>query len=118
MSKPVVLMVPMSRSNEVIAELFPELSQHNVLIKVMEDDLFNTMFSIDTEDVELDISDETFLAIAKMAHEKDLTINQTITQILRKQLEETKARDKGTEISDKDFQAAKDLIGGKKCPRF
>jgi len=35
-------------------------------------------------DVEIEISDEDFLNIAKMAHEKDITINQMMNQILEK----------------------------------
>ena len=38
-------------------------------------------------DVEVNFSDETFMIIAKMAHEKDITLNQLITDILRKQMD-------------------------------
>ena len=40
-----------------------------------------------TVEVPIDISDEDFTYLAKMAHEKDITLNQLITDILRKQME-------------------------------
>ena len=39
-------------------------------------------------DVEIDITDETFLKLAKMAHEKDITFNQLCNEILREQIEQ------------------------------
>jgi len=40
--------------------------------------------------VEIEISDEDFLILAKMAHEKDITFNQLVEEILSKALEEGK----------------------------
>lgn len=34
-------------------------------------------------DVEIDMPDDTFLALAKMAHEKDITFNQMCEEALR-----------------------------------
>jgi hypothetical protein len=45
------------------------------------------------ENIELDISDNDFLILAKMAHEKDITFNQLINDILRKKIEETETED-------------------------
>ncbi len=38
------------------------------------------------KEVEIDISDETFLTLAKLAHEKDITLNEMISQILAEKL--------------------------------
>ena len=40
--------------------------------------------------VEIEISDEDFLILAKMAHEKNITFNQLVEEILLKALEEDK----------------------------
>lgn len=40
--------------------------------------------------VEIEISDNDFLILAKMAHEKDITFNQLVEEILSKALEEGK----------------------------
>ena len=40
--------------------------------------------------VEIEMSDEDFLILAKMAHEKDITFNQLVEEILSKALEEGK----------------------------
>ena len=39
------------------------------------------------ETIELDISDDDFLALAKIAHEKDITFNKLINDILRRKIE-------------------------------
>ena len=41
----------------------------------------------DVELVEIEISDDNFLILAKMAHDEDITLNQLINKILRKYLE-------------------------------
>lgn len=38
------------------------------------------------KEVEIDISDETFLTLAKLALEKDITLNEMISQILAEKL--------------------------------
>ena len=40
------------------------------------------------ENIELEIDDETFLYVAKRAHEQDITFNMMIEQILRLVIEE------------------------------
>jgi len=41
----------------------------------------------DREEIELELDDEQFLAIAKMAHERDITFNKMIESIIRDGLE-------------------------------
>lgn len=57
------------------------------------------------ENIEVDLSDEQFLALAKMAHEKDITLNQLVTEILREQIESTEKL-----ISSKEFEENFDSI--------
>jgi len=38
--------------------------------------------------VTVDLTDEQFLILAKMAHEQDITFNQLVCNILRKRMEE------------------------------
>ena len=40
------------------------------------------------EEVQIDISDEDFLVIARLAHEKDLTFNQFVNKILKDRMDE------------------------------
>lgn len=42
------------------------------------------------ENVEVDLTDEEFLHLAKCAHEQDITINQLVNKILLQHLEEVK----------------------------
>ena len=86
MTKPVVLIVPESNT-DIIKEVSDLLADNNVLVKLMHDDDFDVMFNINCGTVDIDISDETFLTIAKQAHEKDLTFNQMFVNILKKQIE-------------------------------
>ena len=39
------------------------------------------------EIIEVEISDEIFLRLAKMAHEKDITFNQLVNHLLREYIE-------------------------------
>jgi hypothetical protein len=85
MNKPAVLIIPESNT-EIIKEVSDLLADNNVLVKLMHDDEFNVMFNIDCDTLNVDMSDEAFLTIAKLAHEKDITFNQMVVNILRKQL--------------------------------
>jgi hypothetical protein len=87
-TKPVVLLVTESNVELLTSELKDVLSnnENNILVKIMKDNQFNVLFNIDCADVDANISDETFLHIAKQAHEKDITFNQMITEILEKQI--------------------------------
>jgi len=88
MNKPVVLIVPESNVDVIkeISDLLKDV-KNNILIKLIDDDSFNVMFNIDCDTVDIDMSDETFLKIAKMAHEDDITFNQMIVKMLRSQIE-------------------------------
>lgn len=57
------------------------------------------------ENIEVDLSDEQYLALAKMAHEKDITINQLVTNMLREHIEDAEKR-----ISFKEFEKNFDSI--------
>lgn len=43
------------------------------------------------ENVEIDITDEEFLSIAKMAHERDITFNQMVEIILQAEIDRIKS---------------------------
>lgn len=91
MSNPAcVLVVKKTASIGLLEELGDVLSENNVLIKLMDDYMFDSMFDINTENVDVNIEDDTFLAIAKMAHEENITFNQKITSILAEQMEREK----------------------------
>ncbi len=45
---------------------------------------------MEMETVEVDLTDEEFLHIAKLAHEQDITFNQMVAKILEKHIEELK----------------------------
>jgi hypothetical protein len=42
------------------------------------------------ENVEIDLSDEDFIQIAKLAHERDITFNQMVEEILLKAINKEK----------------------------
>ena len=50
------------------------------------DHIFTATEADEMCDIDITISDENFLAIAKKAHEEDITINQFIINTLRKQM--------------------------------
>jgi hypothetical protein len=45
---------------------------------------------MEMETVEVDLTDEEFLHIAKLAHEQDITFNQMVAKILEEHIEELK----------------------------
>lgn len=86
-----VMLIKKSAFKETMEELLDAITgQTGLVIKVEEDEIFNSIFDIDTENVDVEMSDETFLFIAKKAHESNITFNQMVTEILRKKIEETK----------------------------
>lgn len=85
MNKPLVLIVPDDRI-DYLKELESILKENNILIKIMDHHEFDTMFNMNCETIQCDISDEAMLFLAKKAHEEDVTINTAINRILREQL--------------------------------
>lgn len=45
---------------------------------------------MEMETIQVDLTDEEFLHIAKLAHEQDITFNQMVAKILEEHLEELK----------------------------
>ena len=45
---------------------------------------------METETIQVDLTDEEFLHIAKLAHDQDITFNQMVIKILEQHLEEIK----------------------------
>lgn len=78
-----VMITSKSNLQFIVDELKDELANENIVLKVVEDSIFEDMFS-KKENVDVDLSDETFMALARMAHEQDITINQLVVNILRK----------------------------------
>jgi hypothetical protein len=57
------------------------------------------------ENIEVDLSDEQLLVLARLAHEKDITLNQLVANMLREHIESTEKR-----ISFKEFEENFDSI--------
>lgn len=89
---PVVAILRESSATETMEELGSEFSKHNIFLKVMEDTQFDVLFHQGTEDLEINIDDDTFLFIAKKAHEEDITFNQMFNKILVEQIEKEKTK--------------------------
>jgi hypothetical protein len=45
---------------------------------------------METETIQVDLTDEEFLHIARLAHEQDITFNQMVIKILEEHIEESK----------------------------
>jgi hypothetical protein len=85
MNKPVVMIVPDDRI-DYLKELESILKENNILVKIMDHHEFDTMFNLNCETIQCDISDEAMLFLAEKAHKEDITINTAINRILREQL--------------------------------
>lgn len=99
-----VMVVKQSAAKEIMEELAETIAeQPGLVIKIEKDAIFNSIFDIDTETVDIDIDDDVFLFIAKKAFEKNITFNQMITEILMEQIkkEEFIYKNKGESITPK-----------------
>jgi len=83
----VIMIVPESNIGLLETELKEVLTNNDILVKVISDDSFRVMFNIECETIQVDIEDDAFLTIAKMAHDENVTFNEMVTKILRKQIE-------------------------------
>ena len=45
---------------------------------------------METETIQVDLTDEEFLHIARLAHDQDITFNQMVIKILEEHIEESK----------------------------
>ena len=94
MNDPVVLVTTFDRFEEMMAELKGVLEGHNILIRLVTDDIFNTLFSQAPKDegteVQVELSDDAFLRLAQEAHKQDITFNQLVNNILREEISKHK----------------------------
>jgi len=77
---------------KISQEAFEDLlEQFDVSFCIKKDSIeFETPFekkTMNSEEIQIELSDEEFLALAKIAHEKDITLNELCNQILREQIE-------------------------------
>ena len=73
----------------LIDELGDEIEKEDIVLKIVSDEEFASIVSKKV-DIDIDISDEQFMELAKMAHEKDITLNQMVNNILRDKIERLK----------------------------
>ena len=88
MNKPIAMLVPES-SKDILYKEFSDIlmnPKNNILVRFMTDDEFNLMFNMNCSNISVDMTDEMFLTIAKMAHENDITFNNQVMNILKEQL--------------------------------
>ncbi len=82
----VLMLTSKSNLQFIVDELKDVLAEEKIVLKVMEDADFDAMFS-KKENVEVDLPDNVFMELAKMAHEQDITLNQLVCNVLREQLD-------------------------------
>lgn len=85
MKDKVIALIRESTCEDTFRELKGAFQENGVLCKVISDEEFDEYFrrEEETEIIELDITDEQMLFIAKQAHKHDVTINREINNILR-----------------------------------
>ncbi len=71
---------------------------HRPVISQREKDEAVALMNVDTYDkevtIDIDLTDEEFLTLAKIAHEKNITFNQLINDIMAKKMEEENGKNK------------------------
>jgi len=86
-----VMVIKESSATEVIDELKDVISKEPVLIKIVSDTAFNLQFG-KTTDIPVDLPEDQLLALSMEAHNKDITLNQHINEILLEQLTKEKSK--------------------------
>ena len=86
-----ILVVKESAIEAVIKELKEALTNTHIHIEIVSDDLFNSCLvpiKDNKVDVDIEISDEVFMLLAKEAHEQDITFNQLVTRSIKEKLDQ------------------------------
>jgi len=86
-----VMVIKESSATEVIDELKDVISKEPVLIKIVSDTAFNLQFG-KTTDIPVDLPEDQLLALSMEAHNKDITLNQHINEVLLEQLTKEKSK--------------------------
>lgn len=81
-----ILTTSKSNIQFILDELGDILEKEDIVIKIISDNEFKDLFSTKT-DIQVDLSDEDFMELAKIAHEKNITFNQLVNNILREEFE-------------------------------
>lgn len=94
MQKPVVLVTTMDDVKSIIDELGAALEENQILIKIVsKEDFLHFLPKVKADEkvtVPVDLTDEQFLALAKIAHEKDITFNELAEDIIRQEMAKAK----------------------------
>lgn len=80
--------IRLERSEDLILRLPEGWAKEGEKVSIKEKD--GSIVIEKLVDLEIDLDDNTFLAVAKMAHEKDITFNEMIVQIITEAIDNEK----------------------------
>ncbi|MFW6002509.1 MAG: hypothetical protein ACOCQD_04140 [archaeon] len=83
-----VMVTTKEGARELLDELGDQLEKEEVFIKIISKNDFDSIFNR-KETVEVEFTDEQFNILALEAHERDITFNQLINDILREAINES-----------------------------
>ena len=87
MKSEAVMIIKESSAVQTIEELGASIAQEDVLLKIIPDVEFSLMFG-QTVNVELDLETKVKNELMEIAHNKDITLNHLINQILLDKIQE------------------------------
>lgn len=81
-----VMVTTKENAKFLIDELGDEITKEDVVIKLVSDQEFISLTSKKV-DIEVDLNDSTFMQLAQIAHERDITFNQLCNEIIKEELD-------------------------------
>ncbi len=82
----VVMITSKSNLQFITEELSDVLTHKDVILKVVDNQAFNDMFTVQRK-IDVDIPDDLFLELAKEAHRQDITFNELAVKAIREQIQ-------------------------------
>ena len=82
-----VMVTTKENAKFLLDELGDEIAKEDIVIKIIPEEEFAWMTNKKAS-LEIDISDEDFLALSRIAHERDITFNHLVNDVIREKMEE------------------------------
>ena len=78
--KAICIAIPEAFENK---DFIKSMEDSGVLLSIVSKEMFSAQFGIDTEEITIDVSDDTFKVLAEESIKNNVSISQQVTKILK-----------------------------------
>lgn len=97
--KAICIAIPEAFENK---DFIKSMEDSGVLLSIVSKEMFSAQFGIDTEEITIDVSDDTFKVLVEESIKNNVSISQQVTKILKDTISTFKSK---KDLDDNDVDA-------------